>query len=293
MAKSRKHVRPEEWWSTSIIEMEPGIIRYRGYAIEDLIGTVGFAEMIWLLTRGELPQPAQAKLLESALVAAVDHGPQAPSIAIARMAITCGIEINNAMASAINVLGDVHGGAGEQCVAFYNAIAARLGSEPRGAKDRRSIEMAIKAEMNRLADKGIQHIPGFGHRFHPNDPRAPKLLKLVDDAAQAGYVTGVFATIARAVEALLVKRKGRQIPMNIDGATGVVFAELGFAPPLCRGLFVLSRSVGALAHAWEESQSGQRNKGPIPRHLLWNYHGPKARRLKIKTNDARQAHNSE
>ena len=37
--------------------------------------------------------------------------------------------------------------------------------------------------------------------------------------------------------------------MNIDGATGVVYAELGFPPPLCRGLFVLSRSVGALAHA--------------------------------------------
>jgi len=62
--------------------------------------------------------------------------------------------------------------------------------------------------------------------------------------------------------------------MNIDGATAVVYAELGFAPALCRGLFVLSRSVGALAHAWEEMQSGQRNKGPIPRHLLWSYTGP-------------------
>jgi hypothetical protein len=29
--------------------------------------------MIWLLTRGEPPEPAQAKLLEAALVAAVDH----------------------------------------------------------------------------------------------------------------------------------------------------------------------------------------------------------------------------
>jgi citrate synthase len=203
------------------------------------------------------------------------------------MAITCGVDINNAMASAINVLGDVHGGAGEQCVAFYNAIAARLNGQ-RGAKNRRAIEMAIETEIDRLAEKGIQHIPGFGHRFHPKDPRAPKLLKLVDDAARAGYVTGGFATIGRAVETLLAKRKGRQIPMNIDGATSVVFAELGFAPTLCRGLFVLSRSVGALAHAWEESQSRQRNKGPIPRHLLWNYHGPKARALKIKTNDARQ-----
>jgi citrate synthase len=68
--------------------------------------------------------------------------------------------------------------------------------------------------------------------------------------------------------------------MNIDGATAVIFAELGFPPPLCRGLFVLSRSVGALAHAWEESQSGERNKGPIPRHLLWKYSGPQRRRVK-------------
>ena len=65
--------------------------------------------------------------------------------------------------------------------------------------------------------------------------------------------------------------------MNIDGATGVVYAELGFAPPLCRGLFVLSRSVGALAHAYEEMQSGERTKGPIPRHLIWNYTGPPPR----------------
>jgi citrate synthase len=276
MAKSKKQFTPEEWWSTSIIEMQPGVIRYRGYAIEELIGAVGFADMIWLLTRGDLPKPAHSKLLEAALVAAVDHGPQAPSIAIARMAMTCGVDINNAMASAINVLGDVHGGAGEQCVEFYNAVAGRLNGE----RGRQAIEVAVKAEMDLLDEKGIQHIPGFGHRFHPNDPRAPKLLKLVDEATRAGHVSGNFAMIGRGVENLLAKRKGRKIPMNIDGATGVVFAELGFPSPLCRGLFVLSRSVGVLAHAWEESQSGQRNKGPIPRHLLWKYRGPKRRRLK-------------
>jgi citrate synthase len=44
-------------------------------------------------------------------------------------------------------------------------------------------------------------------------------------------------------------------------------------------LFVLSRSVGALAHAFEEMQSGERNKGPIPRHLIWTYTGPAARAL--------------
>jgi citrate synthase len=276
MTDGRNTKSPEDWWSTSIIDMQPGKIRYRGYAIEELIGRISFAETVYLMTRGELPHPDAAKLLEAALVAAVDHGPQAPSIAAARMAISCGVGINNAMASAVNMLGDVHGGAGEQCVALYNAIADRLnGTRP---SEQRLAE-AVRAEITVLAERGVRHVPGFGHRFHPVDPRAPRLLELVDAAAKSGAVSGRFAAIGRAIEAQLAAAKGRRIPMNIDGATGVVYAELGFPPPLCRGLFVLSRSVGALAHAFEEMQSGERNKGPIPRHLIWTYTGPPPRDL--------------
>ena len=271
MTKARPPKTPEDWWSTAIVDMKPGMIRFRGYAIEQLIGRIGFADMVYLLTRGELPHPAAAKLLEAALVAAVYHGPQAPSIAAARMAVTCGVGINNAMASAINMLGDVHGGAGEQSVALFNAIAQRL------SEGKTAMAEAIALEIDALEQQGIRHVPGFGHRFHPLDPRAPRLLALVDEAAKTGAVSGRYAAIGRAVEAKLAERAGRAIPMNIDGATGVVYAELGFAPPLCRGLFVLSRSVGALAHAFEEMQSGERNKGPIPRHLTWTYTGPPPR----------------
>ena len=52
--------------------------------------------------------------------------------------------------------------------------------------------------------------------------------------------------------------------MNIDGITAVIFCELGFEPELGRGLFVLSRSVGILAHAWEQKQQGRRIMGPMP-----------------------------
>ena len=268
---NRPSMTPEDWWSTAIIDMKPGMIRLRGYAIEDLIGRIGFADIVYLMTRGELPPPGAARLLEAALVSAVDHGPQAPSIAAARMAISCGVGINNAMASAINMLGDVHGGAGEQCVALYNAVAERIDGQQKDMPD------AIGREIDALNQQGVRHVPGFGHRFHPLDPRAPRLLALVDEAAQAGVVSGRYAAIGRAVEAELKRRAGRPIPMNIDGATGVIFAELGFAPPLCRGLFVLSRSVGALAHAHEQMQSGERNKGPIPRDLTWTYTGPPPR----------------
>ena len=80
-----------------------------------------------------------------------------------------------------------------------------------------------------------------------------------------------------AVEAVLERRKGKRVPINIDGATAAIYGELGFPAPLARGLFCLSRSVGILAHAFEQSQRGERNKGPIPRSFLWAYEGPAAR----------------
>ncbi|QEI08530.1 citryl-CoA lyase [Pigmentiphaga aceris] len=265
--------RVSDWWRTSIIEMRPGVIRYRGYAIEDLIGNVSFAQMIWLMTRGELPSEGEGRLLDAALMSGVDHGPQAPSIAIARMASTCGVGLNNVMASAVNVLGDVHGGAGEQAVDMYLDIAAR---HEAGA----SLEDAVSGGLDRAIEQYGKFVAGFGHRFHPVDPRAPRLLELVDEAAKEGIVSGRFAAIGRGVEAELAARKdGRRIPMNIDGATAVIYAELGFPAPLARGLFCLSRSVGILAHGWEQTGQGGRNKGPIPREYLWTYDGPAAREV--------------
>src|SRR2546427_11174710 len=87
------------------------------------------------------------------------------------MAITCGVGINNAMASAINMLGDVHGGAGEQCVTLYNAIAARMGGGP---VSKARLAQAVSAEVKALVEAGTPHGPRFGHRFHPPHPRAPR-----------------------------------------------------------------------------------------------------------------------
>lgn len=271
-ARKTGRERGEEWWSTDIIEMSPGVIRLRGYEIQDLIGRVSFPATIWLMLRGELPSERQAALLGIALGAAVDHGPQAPSIAIARMAATCGVGINSAMASAINVLGDVHGGAGEQAVEFFGEIAASMD----GGLDLRT---AVAARLDRFFRESRGYVPGLGHRFHPIDPRAPRLLEITREFAAEGVINGRFAAIAEAVEAEVARRKGKRIPLNIDGATAVIYGELGFPPPLTRGLFVLSRSVGILAHAWEQSQRPERNKGPLPREWLWAYTGTPVRDL--------------
>ncbi len=233
-----------DWWATGVSRVEPNTIELRGHPIQDLIGSATFADVVWLLLRGDRPTPRQAALLDAALLAGVDHGPHAPSIAAARMAATCGIGLNGAVATGVNLLGDVHGGAGQQCVELLTAIA---GGTP--------VDEALA---------GLRYVPGFGHRFHTVDPRREPLLRLVDDAIRDGVVEGRHRAAAAAVEDALRRGRSRPVPMNVDGATAVVYAELGFAAPLARGLFVLSRTVGVLAHAWEETQQGRRIKGPIP-----------------------------
>jgi citrate synthase len=269
--------RATQWWSTSIVDMKPGELRFRGYPIEQLIGQVSFPQMIWLMLKGELPSPEHAALLEAALVSAVDHGPQAPSIAIGRMAVTCGLPLNGAMASAINVLDDIHGGAGEQCMELYAAVAQRMDASL-------ALERAVADALDAFTKEHGRIIPGFGHRFHPIDPRSVRLLSLLDAARKSGVIAGRFADIGREVERELQRRTGKKIPMNIDGATAVLYAELGFPPPLGRGLFILSRSVGILAHAWEQSQQGGRIKGPMPPSIPYQYVG-----VPERAHDARAA----
>jgi citrate synthase len=254
-----------DWWATAICRMEPGVVELRGRPIQELIGSTGLVATIWLMTRGALPDPREAALLEAAMVASVDHGPQAPSIAIARMTATCGVGLNNAMASGVNALGDSHGGAGQQCVELLNEIV-RL--EETGVDLIEATDQAI-GEFRQWS----RYLPGFGHRFHPVDPRTPRLFALLDAAGAAGVVSGRYTRIGRAVEAALGTGRARPVPMNIDGVTAVIYCELGFEPELGRGIFILSRALGILAHAWEETRQGGRLKGPMPRDIPYRYRG--------------------
>ncbi|TQN38028.1 citrate synthase [Blastococcus colisei] len=259
------------WWRTAVSETAPDVIRFRGYPVEQLIGRLSLVETAWLLLRGELPTAAQTRLLEAALVASVDHGPQAPSIAAARMAATCGVGLNSAVATGVGLLGDVHGGAGQQCMELLVRVRA-------AAADGAGLADAVAAELAAVRARRA-YVPGFGHRFHTRDPRRDPLVGLLEAAVDDGVVPGDHLAVLLEVERQLSERRGQPVPVNVDGVTAAMYCELGFAPALARGLFVLARSVGVLAHAWEETQAGTRIKGPLPPSFTAPYDGPPLRDL--------------
>ena len=158
---------------------------------------------------------------------------------------------------------------------LYDSIVEKIS---KGEKLREATSEVLETYYN----EGGRYVPGFGHRFHPVDPRAPRLMELTKAAADAGTIPGNHLSVALELERQIASSKGRSIPMNIDGASAVIYGELGFPPPLARGLFCLSRSVGILAHAWEQTEQGGRNKGPIPRDTIWSYAGHPPRPMPTK-----------
>ncbi len=257
-ALSRFREGGHAWWETAISDVQPGRIVIRGERIEHLIESTSYAGVVGLLVGNLRLSNVQARLLEAALIAGVDHGVRAPSIAAARMAATCGVPLNCAVATGINLLGDDHGGAGEQCMELFYEAEARVAADSTSLE---SVATTLIAE--RLGSD--ERIPGFGHQLHKDeDPRRSPMLRLIDSAIAAGEIKGTFARAALALEAALGRAKGRTLGLNVDGVTAIVYCELGLPPAAAKGLFCLSRGVGIVAHALEEMQSGTRIKGPCP-----------------------------
>jgi citrate synthase len=260
------------WWETKIVKIEPNKIVLRGYRVEELIGNVSYAEMVYLMVMEELPHPEHGRLLEAVLVGGCDHGPKAPSVAAARMAASCGITFNSCIATGINVLGDIHGGAGEQAMNLFYEIRQE-------AEDSGEDLKKVAQEKCRNMRNNKQTIPGFGHRFHTRDPRAKRLFDLAREVQSKGLITGEYLIIAEAIKEELCYLIKRELAINIDGVSAAIQCELGLPSKIAKGLFSLSRGIGILAHAYEESQSGSRIKGPIPPNdnISYVYSGPEER----------------
>ncbi len=75
-------------WRTAITRIEPNEILIRGYAVDELMGRLSFAEAVYLILRGELPTPTMGKLFGAVLVSSIDHGVTPPSTLAARNVAT-------------------------------------------------------------------------------------------------------------------------------------------------------------------------------------------------------------
>ncbi len=232
-----------EHWHSALTSIAPNKIQIRGYAVDEMMGRLSFADAVYLLLMGELPTPTIGRMLNAVLVSSLDHGVTPPSTLAARNVATTGAPLKDCVAAGILAFGPHHGGDVESCMRFLDAGLSIV-------REGRSLHDAADAIVRKCLAEG-EVPPGFGHRFHARDPRAARLFQLALELE----LEGEHIRMLRAVERVLEERKaetGRALPVNVDGAIAAICADLGFAYELGNAIFLISRLPGLIAHAHEE-----------------------------------------
>jgi len=216
------------------------LVRGRDLARE-LIGSINFTEHFWLLVTGALPTKAQQRVLDATLIAIAEHG-LVPSVQVSRLTLAAAPEaLQGAVAAGLLGCGSVVLGSSEAAGQFYAEIAKRSSENP---------EAAIRAVVSEYR-QAKRAIPGYGHPLHKGgDPRAARLFEV---ATEAG-LSGRHIQIATTVEKLLPELIGRPLSINVSGAIPSVLLDAGYPLLALKGVPLLARTAGLIAHLLEEQQ---------------------------------------
>lgn len=231
--------------STEIGTTTPDAIHVRGLDLsKDILGHFDFVDMICWLAWARRPEPREKDMLNLLLVTAADHG-LTPSAISARMTYLGAPEsLQGAVAAGLL-------GAGSHFLGTVQNAAELWARHAKDLADDTTDEavLACARELVRHAREHRQAIPGVGHPIHVDgDPRVPTLRRVSE---RNGYF-GRHWRLALAVEHVLCVELRKPLPLNAAGANGAVMADMGLDPLFGRGLALIGRAAGLVAHVMEE-----------------------------------------
>ncbi len=225
-------------WKTAISNVNDGQEIIRGKNLHDLVRNNSFVETVFLIWRGQLPTPAETKMLNAMLTAMIDHGVGVASAMVPRMVASVGNAMHTSIAAGILALGgSKHGGALEGAAQFLQT----------------NVENAnVDALVKNLKEKKVR-IPGYGHRVLTHDNRSDTLFMIAKETG----LYGKHCAFAVAVGEALNKISSKPLPLNMDGANAAILSDMGFDWRIATGFFILGRIPGLIAHTYEEITSGE------------------------------------
>jgi citrate synthase len=167
-----------------------------------------------------------------------------PSVQASRMTFAAAPEaMQGAVAAGILGCGSVILGSSEAAGKLLASIAERIEGGVSIAEAAQTIVLEYRAKK--------RPIPGYGHPLHKKvDPRVQRLFEV---AAEAGG-SGRHIEIARGVETLLPDLVGKRLALNVSGAIPAVLLDVGYPLAALKGIPILARTAGLIAHLLEEQQ---------------------------------------
>jgi citrate synthase len=229
---------------TAIGKAYPDRLDVRGRDLTgDLMGRLSFSEYFHLLLTGREPTEEQRFFLDLLLVSIAEHG-MMPSNVAARMTLAADPgSLQGAVAAGILGCGPVVLGTSEECARLLEQAQERVaaGEQPSAAAE------GLTREIREARGK----VPGFGHPVHrPVDPRAERILELADERG----VSGDYVALAGCFRESVAELWEKPLPMNVAMPIAAVLLDLGFPRAAVKGVPILARTAGLLAHLAEEQE---------------------------------------
>ena len=269
-----KYYQSNDWsdyWRTSISYVGPHKVLIRGYPIEEICEQLTFAEMCWLTIRGELPNKAEARVLDALLCCMPDHQFVAAHTPAARFTASAFPESPMpGIASAILTMGS-------NTVSPQESAKIILAAVDLMNDENLSKEEAAKKIVQQYLDAG-KRIPGLGHPTHKNEDMRSTALRNV---TQENGLWGEKCEVSAAIHKAFIEITGKNLPINIDGMMAAVMTELDFDPLEMAGIGALSVLPGVIAHVVEEIREGVPLR-VIPDELGSKYTGEAERHIPKK-----------
>jgi citrate synthase len=216
--------------------------RCHGYALEEMARRLSFDDTVFLLLRGELPDPLQKRLFSRFLVSFCNPGPRHAATRAIMNAAASGTR-NAALPSiGLALLGGEHLGSAEveQAAAF---IAARSQDDPAAVAAVLVSGLAAAEDADRRAAAGFGTLHGSIDGF---------CLSLAAPLCELARENGPLAWSARLAAELNAHGCGWLQP----GLAAACALELGFAPRAAGLLYQFASLPGLLAHALETAGRG-------------------------------------
>lgn len=229
---------------TAIATSDDHSITVRGRDLcSELIGRIEFTDYLWLLVTGERPSSAQRRITDACMVAIAEHG-LVPSVQAARMTLAAGPDAyQGAIAAGLLGMGSVVAGSSEVAGRYLVDLVSEAKASGRDADTvaRESLE-GLKAHR--------QKVPGLGHPQHSaGDPRADRLLAVAAEEGLEGAHIAMLRTVARHAPGIIE----RPLPINVSGAIPALMLDAGWPQQAMKGIPILARTAGLVAHLYEES----------------------------------------
>jgi len=228
--------RSELGWSTA----DQIVVRGKDLPNE-ILGRMTLGEFAFFELTGHAPTASEGVMFDAIVISLVEHG-LTPSAIATRLTYAGAPEsLQGAVAAGISGLGTVIAGSMEGAARMLTeALEARTPGEPLDVLAATTVASFLKA--GRI-------VPGLGHAIHkPVDPRTVRLFALAEENGVAGDHVRLMQLIGAEAE----RASGKVLPINVTGAIGAISCELGLDWKIVRGIAVIARTIGLVAHISEE-----------------------------------------